>query len=183
MEVRKLVFAGAACLVSVVPVLQAETAEDEEQLHFVYIGASTCGMCKTPEMKEAVQQAREIFRRQAEASGVSFVAVGVAAEADVEKGLGFLAGYGTFDQLVVGGGFENLAMMEYVWSQQPPSQDSLPNQGIPQIVVASRRFREAAGRIVPLEFEVLGYMVGNIIPHWVKMGAPLKPPSESGTTR
>jgi len=153
-----------------VPRADQETVELE--LQFIYIGASHCGFCKNPDIRAAIQEARSVYARRAQERGVTFVNVGVAIDSVVADGLAFIDQNGPFDQVVVGGHFNNLAMIDYVWAMPAPTADELPNDGIPQVIVAERSFSIKNGRRVPSQPKILDHAIGSLIPLWANQLAP-----------
>jgi hypothetical protein len=133
----------------------------------LYIGSTTCGPCLSPEVKAAVRKMKVLVADQAKAQGASFAAVGVANDWKVADGTTFLEPLGTFDQVVVGGSWTNLAIERYVW------RDPQGVPAMPQILVIERTITTGP-RIEFSEPKLLRRVTGGKeIPAWVENGAPI----------
>lgn len=143
------------------------TPETEKVFEVVYIGASNCGPCRSPEMKQAIATAVTDLRARATAAREDFKLIGVATDTDVRSGLKFLEPFGPFDQLLIGGGWCNVGFGQYV--------ARFPNviYGIPQIVVLETTYDISNGEVRARGSEVLARRVGTQIPKWVESGAVL----------
>jgi hypothetical protein len=143
-------------------------AVEGNELAFVYIGATACGPCKLPAVKDAVRRAKVHFARLAAEQKRPFSATGVAIDTSIDEGLLFLKDVGPFDQVVVGHSWFNLAVADLVGS------DPDGVLGIPQIIIFERDQKFVAHRLVTSAPRVLARVPGNAIPTWVDAGAPLK---------
>jgi hypothetical protein len=104
------------------------------ELAFVYVGSSACGWSETPENFAVVRRLKAAVQREAEARGVSFSAIGVAKNWDVEDGVAHLAKAGPFDEIMTGRSWANAGMRHFVWG------DIGGTPSTPQVLVVERRF-------------------------------------------
>ena len=134
----------------------------------VYIGATTCAPCMSPEVKSAVQRMKGLMAAQAKQTGAAFSIIGASTDWSVTAGAAFLEPNGPFDQIVVGGNWTNLAVERFIW------QDSTSRSGMPQVVVYERTVVPGARGIKFSEPRLLRRIVGgDSIPAWVAAGAPI----------
>ena len=133
----------------------------------VYIGASTCGPCKSPPVKEAVQRMKTLLAAQAKEHGAAFSVVGVSTDWGVAEGAAFLEPNGPFDQIVVGGNWANLGVEQYLW------RDNKRRPVEPQILVFERTVKQG-DRMTFSDLRLLRQVTaGKDIPEWVRAGAPI----------
>lgn len=98
----------------------------------VYLGATSCGPCRTEETKQAVREILAKAEERALERNLEFQAVGAAFDEDIGAGLELLASTAEFDQVIVGGSWSNAAAVEFIWS------DGEILAAIPQVVVLTR---------------------------------------------
>jgi len=124
-----------------IPVSASRVDDDKPTLHVVYVAASTCGICKTENIKSAVSRVREVVAGWAAKNGMNFVATGIAADVDVQAGLALLRdGKETipYDQVIIGGGmFFNEGMVAYVVGSRGQEHflNDFPDLALPQLLV------------------------------------------------
>jgi len=137
------------------------------ELVAIYIGATDCGPCQSPEVKKAVVTMKALAAAQAKQRGMVFSAIGVATDWDLNSGTAFLAPLGYFDQLVIGANWTNLAVERFVLS------DSLAEMAMPQILLIERTVN-VGKRITVSEPRLVRQVTGGeAIPAWVAAGAPI----------
>ncbi len=140
------------------------------QFLVVYIGASTCGPCLLPNVETAVRSMKTLIAAQATQMHASFSVIGVANDWEVTKAAAFLDSLGTFDQVVLGGNWTNLATERFVW------RDPQGTPAMPQILVFERTVT-LGDRITFSEPRMLRRLTGaEQIPAWVAAGAPISAP-------
>ena len=135
----------------------------------VYVGATTCGPCRSPEVKDAIQRMKPLLAAQAKARGAALSIVGVSTDWAVKDGIAFLEPNGPFDQIVVGGNWTNLGVERFIW------RDSTSRPAEPQVIILERTVKPGS-RIEFSEPRVIQRVYdGAGIPAWVDKGAPIGP--------
>lgn len=107
----------------------ARVPADGPQLRLVFLGSSTCGASTDPDVAQAIGEAISQLKGIASREGYRFVAVGISVERDWRAGVAFLEEFGQFDEIVSGGGWDNLGS-RYVRTFLGP-------RATPQIVVTT----------------------------------------------
>lgn len=140
------------------------------QFLVVYIGASFCGPCLLPNVETAVRSMKTLLAVQATQMHASFSVIGVSNDWEVTKAAAFLDSLGTFDQVVLGGNWTNLATERFIWREPQGTPD------MPQILVFERTVT-LGERITFSEPRLLRRLRGaEEIPAWVAAGAPISAP-------
>jgi hypothetical protein len=138
------------------------------QLLALYVGASWCGPCLTPEMKVAVHRMKPLLARRATETGRVFAAIGVALDWTISDGLTFLQPLEEYDEVVVGANWTNLVAVRYIWA------DSTATPGLPQVILLERTVEPGKSGIAVGPERVVKRIVGaDAIERWVAQGAPL----------
>jgi len=104
------------------------------QLVMAYVGAASCGWSNQEVLPPAVETLKRRLAEYAEASGMSFMAVGVALDWVPERGVGHLSKFGLFDEISVGYNWGNGYALDLVWS------DAAVPTATPQVLVYEREF-------------------------------------------
>lgn len=137
------------------------------ELVAVYIGATSCGPCQWPQVKNAVRAMKPLLAAQAKQRRMGFTAIGAAQDWDLKEGAVFLDPLGAFDQVVIGGNWTNLAVEQFVL------RDSVAEMVMPQVVLMERMV-QLGTRITVSQPRVLRRITGGAdIPAWVAAGAPI----------
>jgi len=151
-------------LLAVLAVSPSSPPADPEgpTVRLVYLGSSTCGPCRAPEVKQAIAAARDAARGWAREHRHDFVFTGVATDPDIGRGWQFLSENGSFDEVIIGRGWLNLGITTFV---TPYPDDPLAALGMPQLVVLveDRRFEGAKVRTVRAPVVVFRSL-GSLIP-------------------
>ena len=137
----------------------------------VYFGASWCYPCQDPAVKTALEEAKVMLAERAEQQGSTFVAIGVALDQDLERGLAFLDEAGRFDEISIGRHYLNSLSLAHEWRAER-REDATP--GAPSIYVYERQVMMEDG-ISSGAPTYLAELIG--IPEivgWVEEGAPLE---------
>lgn len=113
----------------------SDTASVRRELVMVYIGSSTCAVSNRRELREDVREIRRQLQARAEATGRTFVSLGVAVDRESAAGLHHLERMGPFDEVAAGRGWANVHALRYVWEEWPGIA------GTPQIVLVEREVR------------------------------------------
>src|SRR5262245_43189895 len=104
----------------------------------VYAGASFCGPCKSPELRDAVFAAIEALRGRAKDQHQGFRVIGIATDGEVDTGVAYLKEHRwRFDEIIVGALWQNLGITEYI------TRDSSAKLGLPQVIVVEEVFAES----------------------------------------
>ena len=141
-----------------------------EQIRMVFIGSSTCGAQRQEGFREAIETAKRSLAERFSGEGRQFLSTGVAVDWELESGIDFLAAFGEFDEIIVGGNWLNSGAITYVWRDFPGASD------VPQVVVVKRSVDVSSNTISVGEEEILARLVGaEHIMKWVDLGAPIGP--------
>ena len=144
--------------------------EEGTELVLVYIGQSTCAPCTWDSFKADLEAARLARAARAEAGGMRFAAIGVAAEHNVEEGLALLRGSGGFDELAIGRNGFNSAALSHLWRPEGLDERVV---GFPSVIVFERDMTMAetiAASPPRYRVELAG---ADQVAAWVEAGAPL----------
>jgi hypothetical protein len=138
------------------------------QVVAAYIGASTCGPCRTKELKAAIQQMKPLLACQAKATGRMFAVIGVSLDWRVDTAISYLAATAPYDEIIAGNNWVNSAAVAFIWQ----ARDVVPS--IPQVVLLEREFDPAATTITLRQQRELGrFTNAAAIEQWVTKGAPI----------
>jgi len=136
------------------------------QVVVAYIGASTCGPCRTKQLKAAIQQMKPMLACQAKATGRTLAVMGVSLDWQVDTAISYLAGTAPYDEIIAGNNWVNSAALAFIW--QAP--DVVPS--IPQVVLLEREFDPEATTITLRHQRELGrFTNAAAIEQWVAKGA------------
>jgi len=139
-----------------------------EQVRMIFIGSSTCGAHRNEGLRAAIETAKRALAERSTAAGRQFTSAGVAIDWRIEDGIEFLAAFGEFDEIIVGGSWLNSGAIRYVWEDFPGSSV------VPQVVVVRRPVTVSSSTISVGEEELLARLAGaDQIMEWVDLGAPL----------
>ncbi len=147
----------------------------DRQLALIYIGSSTCGAARRPEVARAVRTAVEHLSREALRLEIDFGALGVARDYDLQSGIEHLEAFGVFDELLVGNGQYNTGVLRWVYQKVPG------NASTPQIVLILREVSHfpSVGVHNPT---VLARIVGvEELLEWTNRGCPIPRLAAQGT--
>jgi hypothetical protein len=145
-------------------------------------GSTRCGYCEQSDMKRAFGSLREQLRKDHGDQFAHVAVVGVAVNAGVEEGLGYLReiGLNNLDEISVGQGWRNehvTSLIRYRKAAEP---------AVPLIIVLERPL---TARLTPFEESVgpdsvIGVVQGHDeILEWVREGTPVRPyPLEDSAT-
>jgi hypothetical protein len=144
------------------------------QLVAYVFGGSRCGFCQKQETKQAFAALRKVLADRHVASGSyqTVSVIGVAVNADLREGLGYLQSIGpdAFDQISTGSGWQNENVIRLM------QQQHLSEPALPMVIVVSRYM---TAMLAPLRMKygadtVLKVVQGaQAIADWVRMGADL----------
>lgn len=140
------------------------------QLMVVYVGASACKPCRSPEFKVALRKALFLGSERAKEQGASYFTSGVALDETKAKGLDVLEPHEQFDELLVGGGWVGTGASRYIWA------DTSVVGAIPMLLVVKRTIGQGSdNRYSGLGSEdVLVRLTGvSEISSWISRGAPI----------
>jgi hypothetical protein len=105
---------------------------------FVYIGDADCGACQNEQFKRALESVLTGVRQEVVSRGDMFRAIGVIMTSDKQSGYKYLMNLGDWDEISMGGGWLNAAVIENIWNNE--------GQGIiPQAIVFSRKVHWGPG--------------------------------------
>jgi hypothetical protein len=144
------------------------------EIVMVYIGSSTCGFANSPEMPEVIERIKLALQMKSLARESAFSAIGVSIDWDVSDGIGHLAKFGTFDEIMTGRKWQGHGGRQFFWDALPSSIRSTP-----QVLVIERMADSPS-----LEPRNQGYQISNetiltrktgakAISDWLERGTPL----------
>jgi hypothetical protein len=109
----------------------------------VFIGASWCAAtARSPALRDSLPIVFKRLAMEATARHHKFSRIGVSLDVPPQTGLDWLSKYGSFDQVIVGGGWGNFGVVNMIWS------DSASQAALPQLIIFSRRIVATSPRIV-----------------------------------
>lgn len=107
----------------------------------VFIGASWCAASAFPQLKDSLPLLLKRLETEARSRNHWFSTIGVSLDVPAKKGIEWLNEYGTFGQLIVGGGWGNYAVLDLIWSDLSSAPE------LPQLVILSRPILASTPRI------------------------------------
>jgi len=107
-------------------------AEDATETLVVFLVSSFCGASQDAQLKQAMREDRSRMLAEATRRGSHVRFVGEASEGSFDWGIRLVTEFGTFDELVLGSGWMNQALIQYVWRDLPGPAS------LPQMVVLRR---------------------------------------------
>ena len=132
----------------------------------VFLASSSCGACRTRGLDDAVRQLLDSLRSVAASEGRRLTTVGVLLEPPSAEALEWLARFGAFDEISVGGNWLNTAAARYVWKGQASAS-------VPQLLLVRYRVIEERSSMLSNPGLVIGS--DSIVRSWQGVGqlAPL----------
>ncbi|HEX4824366.1 MAG TPA: hypothetical protein VFV19_08640 [Candidatus Polarisedimenticolaceae bacterium] len=149
------------------PYRAAPEPKEGNEIVFVFVGGTGCAFCNDADVKAAVVKAKNIVAERADALKRPFAAIGVAIDSDFAKGLDYLKPLGPFDEVKLGRGFFNSAVLDLMAS----GDDALV--GIPQVLVYERTVTTKGPKYDVTPPKVIARIPGTGIPLWVQYGAKI----------
>lgn len=150
------------------------------ELALVFIGSPTCVWSNQDFLPEALEKAKLGLAEQARSSGHSFTAVAAVKSTDFGAGIEFVRRFGQFDEVSVGRGWYNVAILRYVFEK------FAANAATPQILVVEREVTGWPSRGYVGERVLLRKTGSGPIVDWVEAGLPLPrsadPPSVTSSS-
>lgn len=125
-----------------------------EELVVVFIGASDCGASRDERLPAALNRMRVIFEARASRLGMTFRTIGVSLDVSPDTGLAFLHHLGTFDEIIIGGGWLSSGAIQYVWRDVPG------RAALPQVILLQRHIGVSGADISVNQEQVLNRVVG-----------------------
>jgi hypothetical protein len=139
-----------------------------EQIRMIFIGSSACGAHRNEGLRAAIEAAKRGLAERFTGEGRQFASTGVAVDWQIADGIDFLAAFGEFDEIIVGGNWLNSGAIRYIWRDFPGST------AVPQVVVVKRSVTVSSSTISVGEEELLARLAGaEQIMKWVDLGAPI----------
>jgi len=112
-----------------------ERTKDTE-IALIFFGCSSCPAANDEILPEVLVEIAERLKEYAAAEGYDFTFIGVSNEGRVKKGLNYLTGIASFDEVALGNAMSNVALQRYVWQtfNHPLSAST------PQVIIAKRKY-------------------------------------------
>jgi hypothetical protein len=108
-----------------------------DELAVVLIVSPNCSACDNPHLPNVWSTIVDRYEAEATRQGARLSLTGVSISPDVHRGVSFLERFGTFHEISVGRGWENLGAMRYV------TQGLMGPQSVPQVLVVRREVEES----------------------------------------
>lgn len=144
-------------------------SENRRELVAIVLSAGYCADSQQTDFRTSVERMKLMLKEQADSRDYDFAVVGVALDRSVEDGLAHLARLGKFDQVMVGGGWTNLASSRVL--RLPPTGETTT----PQVLVMERAVRRGRGAVEIRGERLLYRAIGvDEIVRWVSEGAPIR---------
>jgi len=86
--------------------------DKEDEIVFVYIGSSGCGYCNTGEHYQRMKTMKYRLNGWATDRDMDFLAIGIAKDYNVQKGVGHLNKNGKFDEIMAGNSWHGTGMLK-----------------------------------------------------------------------
>ncbi len=135
------------------------------ELVMVYLGATSCVPCRSPEMPRVLDSLKVILQRRAAAQGRQFRAVIVALDWVPDSGLILAREDGRWDEINTGRNWFSLGAAQFVWA------DSTVTPSIPQVVVYEQDLTVGARVEVGPAHVLKRIHAADAIFRWVRQGA------------
>lgn len=143
-----------------------------DEFVLVFIASAACRACSDPELPYMVDDARKAISAQARTVGVRTRMIGIGVDLAAGASIESLARFGSFDEMLVGGGWSGTGMMYYIWDGMRGSA------GVPQIMVFYRRLVAANADVgIAVQPQLLARAVGlDELGRWRASGFPIEKP-------
>jgi hypothetical protein len=136
------------------------------ELVAVYVGATGCGPCRSPEMPRVLDSMKLQLQRRAQGAGQQFRAVVVALDWVPDSGFALAREDGAWDEVITGRNWFGLGAAQYIWA------DSTVAPSMPQVILYEQEVTIGA-RVKLSEPRILRRIVGAVeIQRWVRQGVP-----------
>lgn len=112
--------------------------ESDTEIALIYFGCSTCPAANDERVPELLSHLAEKVKKKATSKGYKFTFIGTSNESNLSKGLDYLTGIATFDEIALGNGMENMVLQHYVWDKF----DNPLSASTPQIIVSKRKYEK-----------------------------------------
>lgn len=152
------------------PYRPAFRVDDNRELVMAYIGSRHCAASNDPVLPQLVETLKHELLGRAEEANTGFSAVGVGIDWLPVDGWRHLAGFGAFDEIVVGRKWSGLGARHFM------KESIAGTAATPQVLVYERR-RSSDGEGITSAWEnvILARKVGvSRIQNWIDNGVPLR---------
>lgn len=137
------------------------------ELVMVYLGATSCGPCRAPEMPRLLDSLKILLQQRATAEGRQFRAVIVALDWVPDSGLILAREDGHWDEINTGRNWFSLGAAQFIWA------DSTVTPAMPQVLVYEQDMTMGA-RVAMGPMHILQRIhAEDAIARWVRQGAPI----------
>ena len=138
------------------------------QLVAVYLGAASCGPCRLPSTRVALDSIKVQLQRHAQANNQQFRAVVVAMDWEPDSALVFAQESGRWDELIVGRNWMNLGAEFYIWA------DTATAPSMPQVIVFEQDITMGARVEFGPRRVVRRVRAADALVRWAGLGSPLR---------
>ena len=140
----------------------------------VVIGASTCNWSSSDQFVRMFREARDSVQAYAQRGDIGFATMAIVQDAVLDDGVDYVRDLGRFDEVAIGRGWRNAALMKYIYGRFPGEAAT------PQMLVLKREVVGGTGNWGIDGEQVLVRKTGLLqIEQWVRMGSQV-PSSSSG---
>ena len=87
---------------------------DGVYLRLIYIGSSDCIYCDD-KIDDKIKKIKDQIITQS-LDQHNYIFTGISVDSDANRGYNFLQQSGIYDEMIIGGGWSNLGVIKYVWS-------------------------------------------------------------------
>jgi len=129
-------------------------SKEGKELVLIVVGSSKCGASQSRDLEAAVKKIRQGLRTQATDNHQRFVTMGLALDEDPEVGLEFLRKFGSFDEIMTGGGWTSTGSLAYIVRDLPG------RRAVPQLVVLERDVAISKTGVAAVQSTLVGRKVG-----------------------
>lgn len=144
------------------------------ELALVFVGSPSCVWSSSASLRDAISVAKLRLAFYADSIGWSFAAMAAVNANSTETGARYAGRFGAFDELAVGRGWTNIALLRYVYETFPGPPAT------PQVVIVTRTVDVEPRRRIRGERVLLRRVGAKAIADWVAQGAPLPTVADDG---
>jgi len=134
----------------------------DTEIAFIFFGCSSCPAASDEILPEVLVEIAERLKKYTVAEGYDFTFIGVSNERRVKKGLNYLTGIASFDEVALGNAMSNVVLQRYVWQ----TFDHPLSASTPQVIITKRKYLTRSigeGRVIRPEIlseEIMARRIG-----------------------
>lgn len=160
---------GRTCLILALisPIFLRSQDSYKETYVVCYFGATNCGYCNIPANIEKIKQIKNEFFKKYPDFNTKYVLV--CMDRNIEEGLEFIKKYGYWDEISIGGFYNNELALNLLNTTKTP--------GVPHVMVYKDTYSKLEQFSIPVIKErklIVDLVGGTQIGNWINNGYPLK---------